>query len=729
MRRGSLAVSACLLAGLAAAPGLLSQVPPSDEPEILPPVAVELVRIDVVVTEKRGAARAGLRREDFVVLEDGEPQTIVQFQAFAGAAPGASPAAVAPEASAEAKVEAPPEAAADEAVPLRPARHVVLLVDDIHMEFGSMTRVKKALTRLVLEDLWPEDRVALLTTSGAGGSSHQFAADRAVLEQSIAGLSLQDRRLGWSGIPYMDEYQAELIEAGDQAALDVAVDEILRAAVCQDRGCAEALARQKARGVFIEAVQSSRLTLETVEGLMRGLRGFAGRKVVFLVSDGFLTGLAARSGAGFDLRRITDAGTKAGVVVYSLDARGLVASPPIASASSPRFVGVNQVGLIESMRMRSELAQRDALHTLAADTGGFLVDSSNDIRAGLRRMLKDTETYYVLAYEPTNVTRDGRFRRIEVRLPGHRDLKVRARTGYLATDDRGAAAALKAREAEVRRVQRSEALLKTALAASTPLTDISVSLSADFVSLEDGVPQVVVSGRIETPAPSLAQGAEPPVVTVDALAVIYDQNGEVTGNLGRDETSVDPSASSRAEVLGVGFDYQRTATLPPGRYQVRLVASEEATGRLGSAWQWVDIPELGASRLVLSSLFLLEAEAVAEEGGTDLSASPALRSVQAARRFQRDESLYLQYYAYNPRRDASGATRLVSEVEVLRDGVLVAQTTPEPIDPPGREGPPRPHTTRIGLQPFDPGDYELRVTVTDRNAKQMAMRWVDFTIE
>ena len=73
--------------------------------------------------------------------------------------------------------------------------------------------------------------MALVTTSGAGALSQEFTADRAVLRQTLSRLSVQERRAGWSGVPYMSEYQAELIEAGDPMALDAAVQEILAAGI------------------------------------------------------------------------------------------------------------------------------------------------------------------------------------------------------------------------------------------------------------------------------------------------------------------------------------------------------------------------------------------------------------------------------------------------------------------------------------------------------------------
>ncbi len=94
-RRPFLPSVACLLVGLASVPSLRAQAPEPAKADVLPPLRVEIVRIDVVVTEKAGRPRAGLVREDFAVFEDGKPQTLAQFEAFtrsvAGRAPGAFP--------------------------------------------------------------------------------------------------------------------------------------------------------------------------------------------------------------------------------------------------------------------------------------------------------------------------------------------------------------------------------------------------------------------------------------------------------------------------------------------------------------------------------------------------------------------------------------------------------------------------------------------------------------
>jgi VWFA-related protein len=718
MRLGRDASSlACLLAGLvgfgSAAPlhAQASQATPSAT--VLPATGVAVVRLEVVVTEKRSRPRAGLRREDFAVFEDGRSQAIVQFQAFTRAIPVLAPA--------------PPQAAsetAEESDDLLPARYVVLAIDDIHMEFESLTRVRKALTRFLKEDLRPEDQVALVTTSGSA-LSQEFSADRATSLDTLSRLSAQGRHPEWSGTPYISEYQAELIEGGDRLAIDAAVEEILSAGVIRDAGTAEEMSRQKARAIFAEAVYSSRLTLEALESLCRGLSGITGRKTLYLVSDGFLTGMAAGSGTSFDMRRIADAGTRAGVAVYALDTRGLVASAPAATASSQTRVLPATAGLVEAMRQRGDEARREAMHALAADTGGFLVENSNDLRAGLREILKDSETYYVLAYEPTNTKRDGGFRRIEVRLPGLHGVKVRTRSGYFAPDDRRLTAQQSAQDAARRNEQR-RAEMRTALGSLAPLVAIPIRVSADFVSLDGAAGQVVVSGSVDVAGLPFVRRDDRRLATVDTAGIIYDEAGGVASALDAERLSIDVGEAEYVRLRRRGLPYQRRVALRPGRYQVRLAARDDATGLLGSAWRRVEVPDLSQGRLALSGLFLLKDEA-ASGPPASASAEPVLRSAQDQPRFGRAERLYVQLQAYNPKRDATGAIDVVCQAAVAKGGAVLATAAPEPMD--GAATGPVAHVSRIGLQPFEPGDYELRITVTDRNASATATRVVPFTIE
>jgi hypothetical protein len=163
---------------------------------------------------------------------------------------------------------------------------------------------------------------------------------------------------------------------------------------------------------------------------------------------------------------------------------------------------------------------------------------------------------------------------------------------------------------------------------------------------------------------------------------------------------------------------------------VRFAAREGEGGNIGSASQWVQVPDLAEGKLTLSSLFLLtKDEAPGERVAPPPEGGLALRGVQALRRFKREDTLYVQLFAYNPRRDASGATDLSTQAEIWRGDALLGASAPESMVAGGRDQPPVPHTRSIKLTPFAPGDYEVRVVVTDRNANAMASRRVGFAIE
>ncbi len=730
------ALLACLSVAFVAAPSRGAQAPPSQVPDlVLPAVTTEVVRIDVVVTEKGGHPRQGLRQEDFVVLEDGQPQKIDQFQAFASArapAPVPGKAKVPPPVVATNVGEARPERATP------PRRHVVLAVDDVHIEAGNLLRIKKALNRFLESEVEPEDQIAIVTTSGTRGIFQEFTDDRHALQRSVDRLSAQERSVLQTGAPYLTEYQAQEIERGNQDALRVAVQEIMQEGLFQDEESAGNQARALARQVVTESIHNSRITLETLDSVVRSLSELQGRKVVALVSDGFLAGVTITGIGGFDIRRITDAGTRAGVVIYALDTRGLVAAPLGRTASSRMPALTSTFSDRDILNKQSEIATRDAMHALAADSGGFLVQNTNDLTTGLRRILNDTETYYLIAYESTNTKRDGAFRKIEVRLPGVRDLRIRTRKGYFAPDDRrtnparlaeappAAPAADSAREADDRRASE----INRALTSLTPLGGIPVRLAADFVSLDGAGPQVVVSSHVDLHGVRFAQAGDHHVATVDAAATVFDESGAVVGTLPPERAAMDLSDSSYERALKKGLQYQRATPVKPGRYRVRFAAREDGEGKLGSASQWVQVPDLTNGKLALSSLFLLEKDEVSREAATVAAdGGLSLRGAQAQRRFKRGQTLYVQLFAYNPTRDASGATNLMAEAEVWRGGALLASAAPEPMEQGAPGTPPTLHTQSIKLEPFAPGEYEVRMVVTDRNANEMTSRRVAFTVE
>jgi hypothetical protein len=473
--------------------------------------------------------------------------------------------------------------------------------------------------------------------------------------------------------------------------------------------------------VLAESINTARITFETLHNVVRGMAELRGRKVAVLVSDGFTSGLGLDARAGLDIRRITDAGTRAGVIVYALDSRGLQANTPGFSASNRGPVmtvgGGSTIGARERMARASEIATQDAMNALAADTGGFLVANTNNFSDALRRIMKDTESYYLLAYEPTGGKRDGGFRKIEVRLPGLKDARVRHRKGYFAPDDRpgapsasGAAAGGPVPLPE----DRIRAEMKTALNSATPLAGLPVRVSADFVSVDAAASQVVVSAYVDLRDVPFLRTGDRRLATVDVAGTVFDESGQVVGDLPVERAALDLTDEDYERAVERGLPYRRAATLKPGRYRV-TVAVREGGGKVGNATQWTEIPDLGQGKPALSSLFLMK-----EDGNSPL------RPVQAHPVFQNTESLYVEFFSYNLRPDA---TSLVTRTEIGRGGAVLAASAPELMSASGRSGPGRAHTRKINLRPFAPGDYEVRIVVTDLQTNATLFQRAGFTIQ
>jgi VWFA-related protein len=686
-----------------------AQVPGPQPPPAptLPAVRTELVQLDVTVTGKDGRNVAGLTAADFVLLEDGRPQTLSHFAvggrpAVAVAEP-AAPAAPAPVAPAPA---APPPPSAPR------GRYLVLLVDDLHTAQQNLPQAQQALRRFVREQIDPDDRVAVAATSGLNGVFQDFTHDPDAMLRAIDRVRSHYEPVEALGRPYLTEHQAELIDRGDVEALRVATQEILQIDDYLGEDAAKVQAYMQAHRVVLETTQRSSRALQVIEGIVRGLAPVAGRKVVVLISDGFLIGLGALETAAYDLRRITDAATRAGVVVYSLDTRGLVSEPPGGQASFRGPAVLNAPGARQDLQARSIEALRQGMNALAVDTGGFLVKNSNDLDQGLGRILRDNEAYYLLAYEPTNMARDGRFRKIQVRVRGRSDLRARTRSGYFAPDERKLGDA----EAAVSPEARREREIAQALGSLVPLPDVPLRLAADFISLPPEGPQAVLKIHVGLANVPFERKDERYRADLEITGAVYNETGELVGNVAGERAQLNLTSESYIQTVAEGLTLQKSVPLAPGHYQVRLAAREASRSLLGSASQWVEIPDVEARPLTLSSVFLL-----ADAGA---GAATSLADVQLDRRFKSGQGLHYVVYVYSPVGAEPGPVTL--QAQVWRGGRLVGVTPKHELEETASSAK---WSERIALEGFAPGDYELRVVATLPAVQKSAERRVSFGVE
>ncbi len=682
-------------------------------PQVLPPVAAELVEVDVVVTDRHGRPVTDLPLEDFVLREDGRPQRVAFFLAGEVGRPSARVS------------DAPPSGPAQ--VEMRPAtgRHVVFAIDDWHMSAESLVRSKDALKRLVAEQLAAEDEVAVVTTSGSLGLLQPFTRERATLRRAIDRIGFRQRRADAGGRANMSEYQAQAIERGDPQALELAVREIevregLSAPVPGARNPRlEVEARGMARNLLSQALDMSRSTLDALEEALRSLEAVPGRKLVVLVSDGFLLGAGTTDSRSLDLRALMDVATRARVSVFALHPRGLQALPTGGDASRQALVQTLP-GLVERYEREGDRALREGMSDLAESTGGFIVHSTNDLDAALARILDANAAAYLLAYEPLHESA-GRFRRIEVKLPRHPELTVHARRGYFSPDERAARTALAVSDGEAAPRTRRDAAVRLALASLVPLHDVPLVIAADFVDAPKEGSRLVIRAHVEGGRLAFENAEGRRDADLEFVSVVYAEDGSVAVQPEGQRAEMRLSTANYERVIREGLGYQRSVAIKPGSYQVRVVVRDERSGRLGSAWRWIDVPDLARGELTLSDVILYREAATSAD-----AASRGLKDVQARRRYERGANLYYVAYAYNPPRDDSGVADGVSQAQVWAGDRPQGVSPPEPLTFDG-------HTAsisgRIALEGLAAGAYELRLLVVDRKAQTTVQKRVVFTIE
>ncbi len=723
-------------------------------------IETELVQIDVVVSDKQGKLVNDLKREDFQLIEDGKSQNITHFS-VGTAKRQANWLRTDRRSNAKDQRPLPQQQSLDV------GRYLVLAVDDLHLSPGNLMQAKKSLLKFIDHQLSVSDQIALITTSGAMGMYEQFTTDREALKRAISRLPVSERKVTTDfDVPRITPYQAELIDMGDSEALELAVQELMRQ-LQMDRRMATSQAQGKARMINQQNTSITVSTLYTLENVIRGLRDLPGRKIIVLLSDGFLLG-GFSNGRHFDVRRITDAATRAGVVIYSLDTRGLIAMPSSMEASQRGFA---ETGALGGARMRIENssieAERDGMYALAADTGGSAFFNNNDLGAGLQKVLDDTETYYLLAFEPTVSYRDGRFRKIEIRIPSRPDLKVRTRKGYFAPDDK--AAEKEAREiakAEEKDKQKSpeklakeaqsakEALLRDGVSSLYPLRGIPVEMSASFINTpEDGSTADIVAHIDAVPIKFNLVG-DRHQATLDVVGLLYDENGKLVENFSN-SLEMNLKNSSYQSTLKNGIVFQKYLKLKPGYYQLRLVAIQSGSKEIGSDSQWIEIPNLEKKNLTLSSIFFpaendlnppqTQSEKTDKED-TQNAKSNGSRTKQVYRRFKRDGSFDFMVFAYNAKPDEKGEMDLAIQTQIYSGNKLILATPLKSflssIEAGVSAGVNRqngqteqvdyqrlPYLARLQLNAFESGEYELRLVVIDRNAKSSAKRVINFTIE
>lgn len=663
------AIAAPVLHASRASAGLAQQQSPApqtpgDQPPVTFRVEVNYVEVDAFVTDAQGNPVTDLTANDFDVLEDGKPQKVSAFSLvnipieraerplFAGKP-------IEPDVQTNEHLE---------------GRIYLLVLDDIHTDFTRSPRVKAAARRFIEQNFGTNDLAAVVYT-GRSDAAQDFTNNPRLLLQAID--KFNGRKLRSATIQRIESARTNPdtgnLEPGDD------IEQMDRAF--------------RARSVMNN--------IRRLAEFMAGVRGR--RKAMLLIGEGIdynvfeATGVLGSTASAvlLDTQDAIAAATRGNVSIYAIDPRGLVVGDEDLITQS------STIGDADGRAMQSELRlSQDSLRVLASSTGGFAAVNRNDLNGAFDRIVAENSSYYMFGYYSMNERRDGRFRKIEVRVkrPG---LRVRSRNGYF--------------EARGRRPN------------TTPSAKVSPALAEAIASPlpVNGVPIKVFAAPYKGTAPdaAVAYVAEVDVnnfefvekdgtfsETLELINSATDSKGKVfPGERQLVNLNLKPDTLARAKSRG--FRLVNQLSLPPGRYQLRIAASTRG-GRTGSVLYDLEIPDFTKEKFVMSGVTLTSRAAA--EAPTVKAKDPLADYLPGPpttmREFARDDTiaLFAEFYENNI---GGAAHQLEFKAELRAEGGRVVRNVTDERSSSDLQGGSGGYgfAARLPLDEVEPGLYVLHV--------------------
>ncbi|HVF60455.1 MAG TPA: VWA domain-containing protein [Thermoanaerobaculia bacterium] len=678
--------------------------------------SVVVVEVPVQVV-KDGKPVRGLTAENFEVWDGKTKQRLTGFEAIDLAALEARGAAAG----------APPPA-----LPPAARRHFLFLFDLTFARPKSILQAREAAQDLVRDGLHASDLAAVATYSASRGSELVlgFTADRAQLEAAIESLGLPQL------VPQSPD-PLRLVIAGLEADMGLGAPGL-------GGGAGTGMGRRsEGREDFLEVLKraqremeaSQRHTLEDqVSAASRSLADLAqvmgavdGRKFVVYLSEGFQASAATGTGSDADSANAVASGES-----WKVDSEKLYGSARVQAALAAMFEsfrradcivqavdigGVRTAGSEAATEHRPDAdvadTGRDALLALAHYTGGELYQNFNDLGAAMGKMLDRTSVTYLLSFQPEGLLANGAFHNLEVRLKGApRGARVHHRAGYFAPDP------LRAVHPLEQRLLAAADILGGEEGGTLPVSALAVPLPGG------GAAQAAVPLLLEIDGPALLEGHVGRSLALEIYAYALDREQAVRGFLTQrvdlDLEKVEP------QLRAGGLKFYGELALPPGAYTLRLLVRNAQSGARRLASLPVEVPaavaEAGAGPLVSPPLFLAS-------GGSWVVTRQAERAGEPARQYPFTLAGQPFVPDVRPVVAAAGEARVallaynlgsgdvVARAEVLRAGdrqpaggggfrLLDRQR--------GEGGAPDRLVGVLTARGLPPGEYLLRVTVTDR---------------
>ena len=543
--------------------------------------SVNLVRVPVVVRDKAGRTVGGLQKSDFHLTDLGKPQEIAQFVVEGSAA--AKPT------ERQTKAEIPDEPAAA-AKPVAPTRFVAFVFDDVHLTVDELANVRVAALKHVEQGIPPQERVGILTLSG--NVSLELTNDLAKFRETLAKIAAIPTR---THFPPASFYMATqfIRSPGDESltctstpSCAVTCDPRMPAVLatqtsvtadclhltCEQIQAAPPIARATLRSVYNDGAGEAANAFHILNNIVRLLASMPGDRVMILVSPGiYLPDELQRS-----LSESIDRATRAGVIINTLDARGVYTIDPSA--------GVQGCALTDHVAQQ-QIAQFDhealtnqglILGTLADATGGTAL-SDNDFLGGFNRLANPPDYLYYLGYYPKELKPDGKYHEIKVTLANGQGLSVRARKGYWAPSKLEDAATAATRE------------IGEAVFSHDELSDLPLDIDTEFYKTAAADAKLKIVAHLDIRQLHLRKADDVNRNDITVVCALFDGNGNYLKGVQKvvELRVKDENVEHRRNLgltMNADFDVKR------GGYMIRVVARDAEGQQMATANDVMEIP-------------------------------------------------------------------------------------------------------------------------------------------
>ncbi len=659
----------------------------------------QLVEEAVTVKDKDGKAVEGLTAKDFVVTEDGVPQTVkfCTYQKLTedpleplpdipATPPAPAPAAGAkPEVAAVTQVQITPEPPGE--IRYQDRRLMVLYFDMSAMPQADQMRAQAAAYKFITKQMTPPDLMAVMDYDGAAVRVLQdFTADREKLLTVLTKLFIGEGQ-------GLDELNAD-----DSAA---------------DTGTA-----------FGEDDSEFNLfntdrQLSALQTAVRMLGQLNEKKVLVYFASGLqLNGVDNQA----QFQATTNAALKANVAFFTVDARGLVAAPPLGDATHGSPGGKGMYSGSSAMAFTNNFQKsQDTLYGLAADTGGKALLDNNDLSRGVEMAQKSISSYYIIGYYSSNMSLDGKFRRIKITLANDTGAKLEYRQGYFG-----------GKEFNKFTTADKERQLLDALMLGDPITDLTISMEVNYFQLNSAEYFVPVVAKIPGSELALARRRGAVHTEVVFIGEVKDEYNATITNL-RDHFDFKLTGETAVQLAHHPIQYETGFTVLPGTYTIKLLARDDETGRIGTYIRKFTIPNLNKelqripiSSVVLSGQRVDMRDALFTAKDKTPTVNPLIQDgikliPSVTRVFSRSRDMYIYLQAYQ--RGASAEQPLVAFVTFYRGQTKAFETPPLGVtEALSNKLKTVPLKFDLSLSKLPPGKYDCQVTVLDP-AGQKAAFW------